>query len=196
MIINPKHRMSVYKRAKATLNNIKYLNESKSYHLNKDNTSGTLDVGIVLSAPAKSIQPSDIFRVEEGHNKILERELMATPLRNECILHPATIPEKLALETVGLTIPKSAKTYIIKDKDENVKCAFSITESADTRSIRYMDITDDEYYFQEGLLALSIKPRGYDLCANNVFVEECVIPEEHISINGDFAFIKLPKLKE
>jgi hypothetical protein len=196
MIVNPKHRMSVYKRARMALNNIKYLNESTSYHLSKNNNPGDLDTGVVLAAPAKSIQPSDVFKVEEGHNKILERELMAIPLRNECILHPVTIPEKLALEDIGLNIPKYAKTYIVKDKDENIKCAFSITESMDIRTIRYMDVTDDEEYFQEGLLALSIKPSGYDLTTNNVFVEECIIPEENISVDDNSASIKLPKFKE
>jgi hypothetical protein len=191
MIINPKHKMSVYRRAQAALKNIRYLNESTSYHLNRSNNPGELDTGVVLAAPAKSIEPSDVFKVEDGHDKMLERELMAMPLRSGCILHPVTIPERLALESIGLDIPKNAKTYIIRDNDDNVKSAFSIMESADKRIIKYMDVDDDEQYFQEGLVALGMRPSGYDLSSNNVFVEECAIPETNIETKDEAAFIKL-----
>jgi hypothetical protein len=181
MIIKPDDVKKILQNSRRTLKKSKYLNESTSNHFSRDNNPSELNTSNILGAPVYK-GPVEVFKEEDSG---LEKILLRTPLANEMVLYPATIPEKGILEGIGLSIPKDAKTYVVKDEQGDVKAAFSIQESSGTKTIRYMDVTDDEQYFQEGLVALGMKPDGYSLTLGQINIEECVLPFENVLINED-----------
>lgn len=180
----------LHRRAKQALSNIKYLNESTSNQFIKNNNPSELNTGNVLGSPIKMNTNPEVFKVDKNNN--LEETLLKTPLNNECVLYPASAPEKTVLENIGLDVLDNAKTFIIKDKNDNIKAALSINESFGSKSIKYMDVSDNEEYLQEAIITLGLKPSGYELTFSEVSIEECVIPMDNIGIaDDDSAFIKI-----
>jgi len=176
MLVDVKTRNELLKRGNSVLKNSKYIHESAS---NFNNVS-ELNTNAVLSSPFIKV-PKKKYNPADG----LEESLLSTPLDDEMILYPAKHEEKVVFENLGLDIGNHSSTYVVKNKNNNIKAVFSIHESGDKINISYMDVSGDESYINEALVALSMKPNGYKLKTKNVYIDECVIPFDHICTDAD-----------